>query len=121
MGYVVSGILSYWAGAHVYCTMAAGETTATTLTMTLYLLLTNPDVLAELIEEVRSAHLDYAEITISSASQLPYLAAVIKESMRLWPVAPLGRPRVSPGTVICGHYVPSGVCLTRSSRVAPSY
>jgi hypothetical protein len=39
--------------------------------------------------------------------------AVLKEGMRIFPTAPQGTPRRSPGMTVESHYVPEGVsCLT---------
>lgn len=50
------------------------------------------------------------EIDISSALQLQYLQAVIKEGMRIFPASSQGVPRTSPGITVDGLWVPSGVC-----------
>lgn len=76
-----------------------------------FLLLTNPDKLAKLTEEVRSAFQSEDEISIQSASQLPYLMACLEESLRRYPPVPIGLPRVVPrgGKTFLGQYVPEGV------------
>ena len=50
------------------------------------------------------------EIDVSSALQLQYLQAVIKEGMRIFPASSQGVPRTSPGITVDGFWVPSGVC-----------
>jgi len=40
---------------------------------------------------------------------LPYLNAVIEETLRLFPPVPIGPPRISPGEFVDGTYVPNGV------------
>ena len=49
------------------------------------------------------------EIDVSSALQLTYLQAVIKEGMRIFPASSQGVPRTSPGITVDGFWVPSGV------------
>jgi cytochrome P450 len=75
---------------------AGQDTSAATLSWTLHLLSLYPNVQERLAKEVRE-HLDADEdfgrsadyrITRKVISRLPYLDAVIKESMRLYPVAP---------------------------------
>ena len=56
------------------------------------------------------------EIDISSALQLPYLQAVIKEGMRIFPASSQGVPRTSPGILVDGVWVPPGVCHARAHR-----
>lgn len=88
---------------------AGSETTATALTGATYYLLTNPQVLATLTKEVRSAFASSSEITISTASRLPYLVAVMEEAMRLYPPGPAANVRVTNHeTEIDGHLVPAG-------------
>merc|ERR1712225_741 len=48
------------------------------------------------------------DIDVASTTQLEYLMAVLKEGMRIFPTAPQGTPRVSPGVTVEGHYVPKG-------------
>ncbi|KAG8158063.1 hypothetical protein KVR01_011824 [Diaporthe batatas] len=88
--------------------IAGSETTATLLSGCLFLLLNNPDTLAKLTNEIRSAFTEEEEITIASAGQLEYMLACLDEALRCYPPVPLGNPRVVPkgGKVLCGKYVP---------------
>jgi hypothetical protein len=81
----------------------------------LFYLLINPNTLNNLSREVRGAYKTARDIDIASTLKLPYLQAVLREAMRIFPVVPQGPPRRSPGTVIEGYYVPEGVSQTRSS------
>jgi len=73
---------------------AGQDTSAATLSWTLHLLSLHPDVQSKVSDEVRNLlnqeGLDGKNITVERKllSKLPYLDAVIKESMRLYPVAP---------------------------------
>ena len=74
---------------------AGQDTSAATLSWTLHLLSLNPKKRLRLEEEVRSVlqrgnSTDNVGNTVTKTmiSQMPYLDAVIKESMRLYPVAP---------------------------------
>ncbi len=72
---------------------AGQDTSAATLSWTLHLLSLNPEKRHKLEKEVRSVvqaetSKDANEVTKSMISKMPYLDAVIKESMRLYPVAP---------------------------------
>lgn len=71
---------------------AGQDTSAATLSWTLHLLSLHPDKQEKLAEEVRSALGNSSKtkplVLKGMISQLPYLDAVIKESMRLYPVAP---------------------------------
>lgn len=91
--------------------IAGSETTATALTSATYLLATNPDALACLCAELRNAFAAEADITMASVQPLPYLQAVIDETLRYMPSAPLGLARTvrdQPAEVL-GHTIPVGV------------
>lgn len=79
------------------------------MTSTLYFLLKNREAYDKLAREVRSSYASYDDIDVGSTTKLEYLRAVLKEGMRLFPVAPQGTPRLSPGVMVEGHYVPKGV------------
>lgn len=68
--------------------IAGHETTANTLSWTLFLLSQHPTILANLVEELTST-LQGAAPTVEQLARLPLLDAVVKESMRLLPAAPL--------------------------------
>jgi hypothetical protein len=69
---------------------AGQDTSAATLSWTLHLLSLHPDKQERVVKELRSVLGDDRNKAVSKSmiSQMPYLDAVIKESMRLYPVAP---------------------------------
>ncbi|TFK51292.1 cytochrome P450 [Heliocybe sulcata] len=91
----------------------AMDTTSSALARILYLLALNPGVQEKLREEVRTAHAS-REFTYDDLDKLPYMEAIIRETLRLHPpltvmhrvttqdtVLPLGTPiRGVDGTVI---------------------
>ncbi|AKT41161.1 cytochrome P450 [Chondromyces crocatus] len=68
--------------------IAGHDTTANTLSWTLFLLSQHPEIYAALVDQLTSV-LGGEAPTVEQLSQLPLLDAVIKESMRLLPAAPL--------------------------------
>lgn len=96
---------------------AGSETTATLLSGATYLLLKNPMVHATLKQEVRSAFPTYDSITIEAVGRLPYLLAVLSESLRYFPPVPTGFPRQTPpsGATISGHFIPAKTSVYVSS------
>jgi cytochrome P450 len=90
---------------------AGSETTATALAATTYYLGTHPDVLTKLEAEVRSAFRSDQEINVSNVQNLPYMLAVLKETMRIHPPVPISLSRVTPpgGSEIAGTHVAGGV------------
>lgn len=91
--------------------VAGHETTAVSLTWTVYLLLSNPDALARARAEVAKVVGDRA-VTARDVPQLEYLDACIKESMRLQPVLPLVARVVRGGAYRLGPYeLPEGTAI----------
>lgn len=99
---IIDNLITFLAAGH--------ETTARTLTWTFYLLSKSPQAYARAIAEVDGAALDGENPADWSAS-LPFVTAVIKESMRLYPAAAifsrlavgpdrLGGVDIAPGTEI---------------------
>ncbi|KAG8528961.1 uncharacterized protein KY384_006650 [Bacidia gigantensis] len=78
---------------------------------TLLFLIEEPEYLHILSKEIRDSFQSYHDITPSALASLPHLNACLQESLRLLPSNNTGLPRLSPGAVIDGHYVPKGVSL----------
>jgi hypothetical protein len=93
---------------------AGVETTALGLIWTFYLLGKNPQTYEKLVNELLSAFPDKnAHISYNMCKDLPYLTAVIYESLRVKSPAGILLPRVVPegGATICGYFLPEGVSL----------
>ncbi|KXS13314.1 cytochrome P450 [Gonapodya prolifera JEL478] len=86
---------------------AGSETTANTLTWATYMLLRNPQTLERLRQELDSAFPDGLRVVlpVSALKTLPYLNAVIKETLRLRPVAATVSREIEEDTTITGHRV----------------
>ena len=96
--------------------IAGTETTATLLSGLTYYLLQNPEKLERLSTEIRSAFPHPEQLTMEAIAALPYMAACIKEGLRLYPSVPFGLPHRTPadGSTICGRFVPPHVSITIS-------
>ncbi|GJS65461.1 cytochrome P450 CYP82D47-like protein, partial [Tanacetum coccineum] len=80
-------------------------------TCMLSLLLNNPGALKKAQEELE-LHVGDRQVTESDIKDLVYLQAVVKETLRLYPAAFLGGPRVfSEDCTIAGYHVPKGTWL----------
>ncbi|KAI2706025.1 hypothetical protein CBS147332_7269 [Penicillium roqueforti] len=88
--------------------IAGGESVATFLAATTYYILKSPSVHAELCKETCASFDNLSDINATAVQQLPYLQAVISESLRIYPSASQGFPRLSPGAEIGGVYIPRG-------------
>ncbi|KAK7707747.1 orf9b protein [Botryosphaeria dothidea] len=93
--------------------IAGGETVATFLAAVTYFLLRNPATYAKLRDEIRTRYSSADQIDARTAQLLPYLQAVIAEGLRMYPPGSQGFPRISPGAVVDGVWVPPGTeCYT---------
>ncbi|KAF8034243.1 hypothetical protein BT93_C0511 [Corymbia citriodora subsp. variegata] len=91
---------------------AGTDTTAVTLTWALSLLLNNRHVLKQAQQELDSQIGRERQVTESDIKNLVYLQAIIKETMRLYPAAPLSVPHESAEDCTIGGYrVPAGTRL----------
>jgi len=91
--------------------VAGSETTATFLTAATWYLTTTPRALDRLQKEIRGAFKSSDEINGDSTSSLAYLFGVMEEGLRMFSPAPLSLPRVCPGAMISGEYIPAGTIV----------
>ena len=93
--------------------IAGSETVAKVLSCTINYHCRNHAVLKTLADEIRGAVVVEGDLTIGILSQLPYLTAVLKESLRIYSPTPRLLSRVVPsnGASIIGYWVPGGVHL----------
>lgn len=91
--------------------MAGSETSAAAMAGCLYHLITAPNVMSRLKEEIRSRFPSQKALTFEAVADLPYLTAVLHESMRMYPPQPIFTPRVAPsgGALVRGHFLPENV------------
>ncbi|EXK27496.1 hypothetical protein FOXG_17521 [Fusarium oxysporum f. sp. lycopersici 4287] len=93
--------------------VAGSDTTGITLSAILYYLLENPLCLAALQQEIDLYYIEgklSEKPTFQETQQMPYLQAVIKETLRLHPATGLPLERVVPkgGATISGRFFPEG-------------
>lgn len=97
---------------------AGSDGTAISLTCALYLLLKNPEILAQLREEL-DATLNDCDIVApwAKVKQLPYLRACLDETLRVYPpvAANLNRKTPPEGTTVLGQYIPGGTIVSMSA------
>ncbi|XP_067373120.1 sterol 26-hydroxylase, mitochondrial isoform X2 [Channa argus] len=84
--------------------LAGVDTTSNTLTWTFHLLSRNPHTQDRLYEEVSTfVPMDWTP-SAEEVTQMPYLRAVLKEALRMYPVVPLNARIISHKTVTIGGY-----------------
>lgn len=92
---------------------AGSDSTTTTMCGVLYYLAQPAAAKAKraVLDELRSAFQSEEEVTLrnTTSTSLPYLNACIEEAMRVYPSTAEQPPRVSPGELVGGHFIPKGV------------
>ncbi|KAL8831513.1 MAG: hypothetical protein Q9191_000822 [Dirinaria sp. TL-2023a] len=95
---------------------AGGGTVGSVLGAFFYFLLKeDPKYYQRLREEIDSAQISTSEVvSFAEAQRLPYLQAVIKETLRIWPPNGWNLPRVVPkeGFVVAGRHFKEGTILS---------
>lgn len=95
--------------------IAGSDTTAITLSAAFYYIYQNPIVLKKLRDEIDAherAGLLSTPAGFTEAQQMPYLQAIIKETLRMHPAVAQMLPREVPknGVVLNGYHFPEKVC-----------
>jgi len=103
---------------------AGSDTSSNAIAATMFFLMKNPEKLAKLRTELETADLSRPIPVYSQVSKLPYLHAVIKEGIRLFPPLTHVIERLVPagGAEIVGTYLPQGTsvgCLQLAMHLNP--
>lgn len=104
--------------------IAGCQLTTIALATATYLLCRYPETLEQLRRELRSTFDTDDQISVASTQNLPYLIAVIDETLRIHHPTPINLPRkvLPEGQVVDGQFIPGGVSLTfRSSAPFQSF
>ncbi|XP_068321510.1 cytochrome P450 CYP82J17-like [Pyrus communis] len=92
--------------------LAGSDTTATSLTWILSLLLNNRHVLKHAQEEINLQVGTERWVEDTDIKDLTYLQAIVKETLRLYPPAPLSTSHEAmEDCQVCGFYIPKGTRL----------
>ena len=103
--------------------IAGCQLTTVALATSTYLMLRYPETLKRLTKEVREGFESESQINTYSTMNLPYLSAVINETLRIHHPTPINLPRVVPpeGQMIDGHWIPGGVRIPFILHKTTSY
>ncbi|MED6146917.1 hypothetical protein PIB30_039233 [Stylosanthes scabra] len=86
--------------------MAGTDTSATSIEWALAALINNPHVMEKVRQEIDSVTANNRLIQESDVGNLPYLQAIVKETLRLHPVVPLFNRYSTETSIICGYEIP---------------
>lgn len=103
--------------------MAGSQLTTTALAASTYYLLTFPETMKILKQEINSCFSTEKDITITSTLGMPYLEAVVSETLRMHhptPSDPKSRVVAAGGQQIAGYMVPGGVRSSLLSLYIPA-
>ncbi|ESQ56420.1 hypothetical protein EUTSA_v10024952mg [Eutrema salsugineum] len=89
----------------------AGDTSSTTTRWAMAEIINNPKILEKLREEIDSVVGKTRIVQETDLPKLPYLQAVVKETLRLHPVAPVLSREFEQGCKIGRFYIPEGTSL----------
>ncbi|TGO32230.1 hypothetical protein BHYA_0337g00020 [Botrytis hyacinthi] len=96
--------------------LADSETSSVAETAAVYRILTHPDIYKKLRKEIRSSFASIENIKLQDVLyKLPYLEAVVQETLRIHAPLANGFTRWVPeknGAIICGQHVPQGTVVT---------
>ncbi|KIV98397.1 uncharacterized protein PV09_09770 [Verruconis gallopava] len=112
--FIARGLTQLEAESELVLQLIAGsDTTATAIRMTLLHVITNYRVLGTLLAEIDAKKPTWPVITDEEARKMPYLQAVIKEGLRIWPpLASLESKEVPKGGDTFGElFLPEGTCI----------
>ncbi|KAI6351271.1 hypothetical protein MCOR25_010039 [Pyricularia grisea] len=84
------------------------EATSNMFVVAVHFLGIHQDRLEKLKKEIRGRFASYNEITSANVQNIVWLNAVVNEGLRLATQGTSGLPRISPGAIVDGHFVPKG-------------
>lgn len=90
---------------------AGYETSSSSLGFLAYNLVTNPDVMKKLQEEIDSTFPNKAAVHYQELMQMEYLDSVVNESLRLFPIAPRLERVAKASVEINGLVIPKGMVI----------
>ncbi|KAB5550779.1 cytochrome P450 family protein [Coniochaeta sp. 2T2.1] len=98
--------------------LGGSDTTATALRCSIFYVATNPQVYRRMQAEIDAALPTATRPVVADAEakNLPYIQAVIKETLRMWPPITGLMPKISAkNDVICGKEIPAGTFVAWSA------
>ncbi|KAF9872377.1 cytochrome P450 [Colletotrichum karsti] len=109
--FIAHGLTQEEASSEILMQILAGsDTTATAIRGTFLHIITSPRVTATLRAEIEASNLSWPIVREAEAREMPYLAAVIKEGLRIFPpvVGQMSKEVPKGGDTFKGVYFPEG-------------
>lgn len=103
--------------------VAGRDTTACLLTWTFFMLIRHPHVLEKLRKEIKEVYPDPTNVTRTNLREMSYLQNVLKETLRLYPSAPVNERKANKTTFLPtggGPYRTAPVLIPKGATVAYS-
>jgi cytochrome P450 len=97
--------------------LAGWEPMANQFYSSIFFLLKEPRAYDALVKEIREEFKSYHEITPDTVANMKYLHACLQETFRIHQNTSDGLPRMSPGAMVDGTYIPKGVSILRPSSL----
>ncbi|KAB8304148.1 hypothetical protein EYC80_003567 [Monilinia laxa] len=97
--------------------IAGTDSSGNTMANALYYILSSPSISSRLFKELQDNGITSQEsFDCKLVQRLPYLTAVLKETMRIYTLAPGLFPRIVPdeGVTIGDHYIPAGTVISET-------
>lgn len=70
------------------------------------------------MSEIRETFSSYEEIDAAAVEKIPYLNAVLNETLRIFPPVPANLPRSSSGETVENVYIPTGTIVSITAYAA---
>nr|XP_043637685.1 cytochrome P450 93A3-like [Erigeron canadensis] len=87
--------------------LAGTETTASTIEWGLSELINHPNIMKKALEEIHQVVGENRLLEESDIQNLPYLQAIVKETLRLHPVAPVLARESTEDSMVAGYHIPA--------------
>ncbi|TGO25312.1 hypothetical protein BPAE_0083g00450 [Botrytis paeoniae] len=94
--------------------VAGWETMSNQFYSSVFFLLKEPSAYKSLVSEIRSNFKNYKEMTLDTVANMKYLHACLQETFRIHQNTSDGLPRMIPGAIVDGDYIPRGLPSSHS-------
>ena len=96
--------------------IAGADTTATVINNCFFYLAKHPEIQDKVVKELHEHYDSLDDVLTADIAKLPYLHAVLRESMRIWPAVTGHQERINreEDSIISGYHIPKGTEIASS-------